>query len=638
MKRIFTLTVLCFVASLSLQAQNRLVFIEEFTQASCPPCEATTPALNEVLIANADKVVQIRYHTSWPGVDPMNADNQPDVQARVDYYGVSGVPNLRIDGPVATGAGNQLVTPAEIDARYAVPSPIEMTLTHDYNDDNSQITVTVEVTNSGADAYSVAANRLRVAVVEEEISWPFRPGSTSIQVFEAVMKSFVTGVQGMAIPEIGAGETWSETWTVDVPSTWYALAELAMVAWVQDDNTRAVINSAESHPVPLKGDYLDVAGENKVATQTFCDATVVPTVGISNGGSIEITEAEVSVFLDGNQLGTETYTGSIAPGASVDFELTEIPTTPGGSEYSFEVISANGQADDVNRLNGITGLKFVGIFGEFSELDETFEDKAFSDEGDFIVDSPNDLSFVTVLPSSFGADIPPLGSNSNNAVIIDFWTWSIVGEQGFMYFGELDFTDRVGVNMTFDHAGGQYQNSRDRVSVEVSTDCGATWSEVWTAAGADLATDGNVNTARFRPTPATQWKTAEIDLSAYDGSANLSMRFVATSDYGNSAFLDNINLSATPVSTYDVVDETLATIAPNPVSDRATIKMQLDAASDVVLQVTDLSGRLVGQQNYGLQSGVTTLSYDVTTLDNGIYIFNIVAGDTVSPHRVSVMK
>src|SRR5258706_16343823 len=76
MKKIFTLIVsVIFVYTLSYGQSQRLVLCEEFTQASCPPCAAQNPAYNTLLNANPTKVVAIKHQTSWPGVDPMNAQN-----------------------------------------------------------------------------------------------------------------------------------------------------------------------------------------------------------------------------------------------------------------------------------------------------------------------------------------------------------------------------------------------------------------------------------------------------------------------------------------------------------------------------------------------------------------------------------
>lgn len=109
------------------QAQ-RLVIVEHFTQASCGPCASQNPALKSLLDQNKTKVVPIKYQTSWPGADPMNAHNPAQVASRVSYYGVTGVPGVRLDGNVASGLPSA-ITQTNINSRHAVPSNFELQVT-----------------------------------------------------------------------------------------------------------------------------------------------------------------------------------------------------------------------------------------------------------------------------------------------------------------------------------------------------------------------------------------------------------------------------------------------------------------------------------------------------------------------------
>jgi hypothetical protein len=86
---------------------------EEFTNASCGPCASQNPAFDALLSANASKCTSIKYHTNWPGVDPMNAQNPTDVGTRVTYYNVTGVPYAVMDGSPITGS-NYLGAPANL--------------------------------------------------------------------------------------------------------------------------------------------------------------------------------------------------------------------------------------------------------------------------------------------------------------------------------------------------------------------------------------------------------------------------------------------------------------------------------------------------------------------------------------------
>ena len=105
----FNLSILfiCIWAASLLGQSQRKVLIEHFTQASCGPCAAINPQLQPILERNKTKITKITHQVSWPGVDPMNKDNPGEVQDRVNYYGVTGVPDIFLD---AYSSGNPTAT------------------------------------------------------------------------------------------------------------------------------------------------------------------------------------------------------------------------------------------------------------------------------------------------------------------------------------------------------------------------------------------------------------------------------------------------------------------------------------------------------------------------------------------------
>ncbi|HWA07684.1 MAG TPA: hypothetical protein VG961_14130 [Ignavibacteria bacterium] len=49
----------------------RKVLFEEATNASCGPCAANNPYLKAYLDEKGDSIIAIKYHASFPGIDPM---------------------------------------------------------------------------------------------------------------------------------------------------------------------------------------------------------------------------------------------------------------------------------------------------------------------------------------------------------------------------------------------------------------------------------------------------------------------------------------------------------------------------------------------------------------------------------------
>lgn len=63
---------------------------------------------------------------------------------------------------------------------------------------------------------------------------------------------------------------------------------------------------------------------------------------------------------------------------------------------------------------------------------------------------------------------------------------------------------------------------------------------------------------------------------------------------------------------------------PNPVSDQATAEFELDKSSDIVLRVYDINGKLMNAREEKLSSGKHSLKLDVSNMDKGNYILQMI--------------
>ncbi|MEZ4738569.1 MAG: hypothetical protein R2818_04235 [Flavobacteriales bacterium] len=82
--------------------------------------------------------------------------------------------------------------------------------------------------------------------------------------------------------------------------------------------------------------------------------------------------------------------------------------------------------------------------------------------------------------------------------------------------------------------------SLDQLQVQLSTDCGQSWTTVFTRSSA-LVTAPNSTTAPWVPTNCSQWSRNSIDLSAYDGAV-IQLRFVAINGGTGRLYMDNVQL------------------------------------------------------------------------------------------------
>lgn len=622
MKKIILLAFTILSFSSAFSQSQRTVLVEEFTQASCPPCETTTPALNAIMATNVDKVVQIRYHTSWPGFDPMHNDNPAEVGERVNYYGVTGVPNLRLDGTDTGSPGT--ASQAQIDAAYGQASPVDMTISHTLSDDLSTATVTVEITNNGTEAYSLATNRLRVALIEEEISWDTPPGSTSLQVFEAVMKTFVTGTAGMMLPEIAAGETWTNTWEdIAVPARIYDYTKLGVVAFIQDDATTRVAQSAHSEPLELMG-YPNVSVINAAQTGgSLCDYEFEGSALITNAGDAQADAYTINFVLNGQIVQSIESTEALGAGESELVEFDQVTLPAGSSSFGYFIDVPQG---DLSTTDNASDVIAIGKAADIVDMyDRNFESQMLGDlVENAIINRPNFdfLNFIVVNQEGLGT-ANPLGGfgESANSFTINYWSWNPAAfdPEGSITFAEQYVVPDNGAEFSFDYAFTTWGGSNDRLIVELSTDCGETFTEVFNQAGSQLATapELNANNTVFSPNP-NQWRKVTADVSDLAGETVL-VRFRAISGWGDVMYIDNIALNATTAINELDENESLE-VFPNPASDYANVELVANNAQNVQLRVINMLGQTLKTENLGTVNGKMNYALDISDIPNGSYL------------------
>ncbi len=135
---------------------------------------------------------------------------------------------------------------------------------------------------------------------------------------------------------------------------------------------------------------------------------------------------------------------------------------------------------------------------------------------------------------------------SNQAACVGTRVWAIdnynvntPGQEDRLLSPLVDLAGSADSRLLFKHAYRPYSASYpDRLRVEVSADCGLSWSTVFNEAGTVLAT-GAASTAAWTPTACSNWRQNSISLSAFDGQQVL-VRFVNVNQWGNWLYLDDV--------------------------------------------------------------------------------------------------
>ncbi|MFL5765097.1 MAG: T9SS type A sorting domain-containing protein [Bacteroidia bacterium] len=632
MKKITMLLAAFVVSGMGMAQSQRTVLAEEFTQASCGPCAAQNPTFNALLSANTAKVVSIKYQTSWPGVDPMNAQNPTDVSTRVSYYGVSGVPDGPMDGVEPTGA-SYTGAPANwsqpsIDAEYGVSSPFTIALSHTMSADWDSVFVTCVITASQAYTAS-GALKAHIAMVEKTITFNTAPGTNGETQFYNVMRKMYPSASGTTLPGTWTmGQTQTITFGVPIPSYIYSKSQICFVAFVQSDGDKHVqqagMDATMTPPVDAGASALSGVPVYQ------CTTSFTPTVTVKNFGTTTLTSCTINYKIDAGSTMTMPWTGSLASGATTTATLPAVTATAGGHTLTTWTSAPNGGADlDAANDQTMKSFAIVSSTGAASPLVEGFVSTTFPPTGWFI-DNPAGLTWTRKTGAGgFGT--------STSCSKLDFYSIP-PGDVDEFYAQNVDFTGTSTASMAFDVAYAQYASENDKLEVKVSSNCGTSWTTVYTKSGSTLMT-ASPTTSAFTPT-ASQWRKETVNLNAFAGQSNVMVKFVGTSAYGNNLYIDNINLvnnASAGVNEVNAVDN--VTVYPNPIANAATINFNLSDASDVMIQMVNALGQVISTKNLGtLNAGEQTYSLDASNLDNGMYFVNIQVGNNKVVKKVAVNK
>lgn len=692
MKQVLPTLLLLFTCILSFGQTQRTVLLEEFTNASCPPCEGQNPDYNALIEANRDRIVSIKYQTPFPGYDPYYYDVPDGVSTIVDnkleYYSeITGVPSVIIDGTFpddsyANGVGiweraypgapfglNQ----AALNYGLSLMSPVAMEISFEAIDSTDPIGIeaNVFIINTMPDTLDLSGHVINVFMVEEESIFPEPPGTTSEREFYDVFRGAITAPAGDALTQVLApGDTLSLSYNTDYPDYIYSAAQLGLVSYIQSTSDRSVVQSARARAkdFPFIPDGA-ISGNIQTAASN-CDYTASANFNVRNqSSSVEITSFDaVIVDQDGNFAASQSFVASIAPGGVQAFSFDDFTEVGAGySTYTLILTDVNGEDGDLNQLDNIAPaietVKWQDDPVYTAEYSYDFEDlEAYDEPINSYVSVEQDINtpaimttaelraFYDFLTQQIGETTPvPARAGgyglSDNFLYLGFLFWNPATRNATETWAidKVDMTDRENSVLHFDVNHATYATFTDNVDngveVFVSTDCGETLEPVYSKFGSDLATTSPTDLF-YAPDPSA-WRTDSIDLSAYDGFDGINIVFQFTSDWGNNAFIDNVVVSSDIASNNNELEIAQSVnLFPNPTVDNSIFSLELTESTRANLTVSDITGKAVQTvfQNRDISAGSHEFKIETRNLNTGIYLIRFDSPEGQIMRKLTVTK
>lgn len=219
--------------------RTKRVLAESFTNSTDNASAMVNPDFNELMIKNASDLIDIQYHTGFPGADSFNQENPADVAARTSYYGITQVPWTVFDGNVYSGSTNQAVNNYTVVEEQSLMDPI-FNIDLETASNSSQMTVNIDVTaNENLSGRNLT---LHTVMIESEVTSV--TGANGETQFFSVLRKMLPNAGGT-----GMDANWTENQTNSYSFSWDFVnvinsEKVNVVTFIQDEDNRKIYQVA----------------------------------------------------------------------------------------------------------------------------------------------------------------------------------------------------------------------------------------------------------------------------------------------------------------------------------------------------------------------------------------------------------
>jgi hypothetical protein len=611
------------VTALGTAQTARISLLEHFTGENCSACASSNPEIQTTLDLNTTKMVAIKWQGNIPSAPTATWSQYQTNKTENDWryrstasggygYAISSSPQGRVDGQGLTvfGAPNNntgYLSSTLINAAQSVTSPFILTMQRSWDPGMTVFTVTVSIT--AAQTFTCAGPLIfRLVMVEKKITYATSPGSNGETVFyHTARRSFPTLQNGTSLPTswtLGQNQTFTIACTA--PSNIVSKPEVECIGFIQDDATKRVQQAGITR-APNDAQAMGMA-----SNYMNCGTTYTPAVKVYNAGFNTISTMTILPIVDGVPGTPFAWSGSLASNSTATITMPSISPTTGAHTYSMNITAVNGTTDDYPSNNTKLGTFALTNTVIAAPIIQTFSLSTFPPTNWYRNNQDNGTFQFSRIPNVGAYAISPLGAVKYNS-----WDNPNVGDRDELYLPDASLTGLSNMKLTFDVAHSPVTGKTEGLDVLVSTNCGASWTNVYSKYGTILAT-APASTVQFTPL-GTQWRSEVVNLSAYDNMPNVMVKFMPYNAYGNNIWLDNINLVSTTDLKSTVSEFSAIEVYPNPAQNEATLRITTLNGGENTITMINTLGQVLIQKTISVDAGSTAISLDTKDLSSGIY-------------------
>jgi hypothetical protein len=221
--------------------RSKMALIEHFTNTSDEASLSADTQLDALANSYPLDIIDIQYHTSFPGIDPFNQQNMVDPRTRASLYQVSTVPVSILNGGTNSKFWfNYAEDPLDTNL-IKIQSLMDPKFSLDLQTTRAENSLYIAVNLKPLEKIADSQVTLHIAIIERIVS-----GITGLNgdtLFESVLKTMLADTSFTNDWDPASGETKTITRNWNFKNT-YNADELRVIAFVQDENTREIYQSA----------------------------------------------------------------------------------------------------------------------------------------------------------------------------------------------------------------------------------------------------------------------------------------------------------------------------------------------------------------------------------------------------------
>ncbi|NOQ26220.1 MAG: T9SS type A sorting domain-containing protein [Bacteroidales bacterium] len=391
---------------------------------------------------------------------------------------------------------------------------------------------------------------------------------------------------------------------------------------------------------------LDASISAVVEPQTeYCDpGTIIPTFTLSNIGINALTSADIAYSIDGGTVISQSWTGSLAQGVSVDITFSAISLTLGAHSITATLSNPNGNSVDENSDND-SKQKDYALWDHNMPYTQNFDD--FPSGGNtnnydggivllskcWVNESNDDIDWSVTSGASPSSSTGPSGDHTsgNGVYLYTESSGSNNAKIAKVSSPVIDLTSYTTSTVTFWYHMYSVDNTIGSLTIDLFYN-GTQYNNV------SVNWNGTVATS-ISGDQGDAWYQATVDISAADGSSDFVFTFDALtgSDFAGDMAIDDFSVTGTDASKsttsiYDLENSDLFSVYPNPSNGRFNI-ITKNVENESEIEIHDAAGKLVYK---GRIENSDTHAVDLQDSPAGIYFIKVQSGNTIVNKKVII--